>query len=375
MAKIPEGIQLTPFDPEFERDPYGVYAQLREAAPVHWDGMSMAYTASGYAEVAALLKDKRLTVDPRKLDIARDPRADNAVTNRAPNMMNLDGSEHARLRTLVNRAFTPSSVNAFRPRIEAIAQMLVADLPKAFDAVEAYAKPLPTIVIAEYIGVDATRHAEFKRWTDTLLMQGYPIPSIEQWDAIVAADAALRECMRGVVDDRKKNPKDDFVSRLLDSEASEDEVVEMCSLLVGAGNFTTTDLIGNAMLQITEADRDRLPAFVEDMLRLDPPSQSVRRWALEDIDIAGVTIKAGSGVILFIGAANHDPKAGPHLSFGRGVHHCLGSALAKLEVEVALAALPRFEVKSSKLRKSMLFRGYSKVVVELRRGFQDGSLR
>ena len=363
MAKIPEGIQLTPFDPEFERDPYGVYARLREAAPVHWDGMT--YTASGYAEVAALLKDKRLTVDPRKLDIVADPRANNAVTNRAPNMMNLDGTEHSRLRSLVNRAFTPSSVNAFRPRIEAIAQALIADLPREFDAVEVYAKPLPTIVIAEYIGVDGSRHEEFKRWTDTLLMQSYPIPSAEQWDAIVAADAAMRDCMRGVVEDRKKSPQDDFVSRLIDSAATEDEVVEMCSLLVGAGNFTTTDLIGNALLQFTEQDRDRIPEFVEDVLRLDPPSQSVRRWALEDIDIAGTTIKAGSAVLLFIGAANHDPEAGTHLSFGRGVHHCLGAALAKLEVEVALAALPRLQVKSCRLRKSLLFRGYSKVLVEL----------
>ncbi len=361
MTKIPEGIQLTPFDPEFERDPYGVYARLREAAPVHWDGM--AYTASGYAEVSTLLKDKRLTVDPRKLDIARDPRADNAVTNRAPDMMGLDGSEHTRLRTLVNRAFTPSSVNAFRPRIKAIAQTLVADLPQTFDAVERFAKPLPTIVIAEYIGIDATRHEEFKRWTDTLLMQGFPIPSPEQWDAIVAADAAMRECMQNVVKDRKKHPQEDFVTRLIDSEASEAEVVEMCSLLVGAGNFTTTDLIGNALLQFTEADRNRLPEFVDDVLRLDPPSQSVRRWVLEDIDIAGITIKAGSAVLLFIGAANHDPQAGSHLSFGRGVHHCLGAALAKLEVEVALAAFPPFEVKSSRLRKSLLFRGYSKVMV------------
>ncbi|MFK7912807.1 MAG: cytochrome P450 [Pseudomonadales bacterium] len=362
MASIPEGIQLTPFDPEFERDPYGVYARLREAAPVHWDGM--AYSVSGYAEVATLLKDQRLTVDPRKLDIARDPRADNAVTNRAPDMMNLDAPEHTRLRQLVSRAFTPTSVNAFRPRIEAIAQSLVAQLPQSFDAVTLFAKPLPTIVIAEYIGMDASRHEAFKSWTDTLLMQGYPIPSPQQWDAIVAADAAMRGCMTEVVEARKRSPREDFVSRLLESDASDVEVVEMCSLLVGAGNFTTTDLIGNALLQFTDADRERLPKFVDDVLRLDPPAQSVRRWALEDIDIAGTTIKAGSMVLLFIGAANHDPAGSSHLAFGRGIHHCLGAGLARLEVEVALAEFPAFTVRSAKLRKSMLFRGYSSIVVD-----------
>lgn len=364
MTSIPEGIQLTPFDPEFERDPYGVYARLREAEPVHWDGM--AYAVSGYNEVAALLKDKRLTVDPRPLDIATDPRADNSVTRRDPNMMGLDGPEHARLRSLVNRAFTPSSVNSFRPRVEAIAESLLRDLPREFNAVEVYAKPLPTIVIAEYIGVDASRHQEFKRWTDTLLMQGYPIPSPQQWDEIVAADVAMRDCVGAVVQDRIKQPRDDFVTRLLESDATQDEVVEMCVLLVGAGNFTTTDLIGNALLQFTDADRERIPEFVDDALRLDPPSQSVRRWTLEDVEISGTTIKAGSMVLLFIGAANHDPNAGSHLSFGRGIHHCLGAALAKLEVEVALAAFPKFEVKSSRLRKSMLFRGYSEVIVGLR---------
>ncbi len=150
MSNIPEGIQLTPFDPEFERAPYGVYARLREAAPVHHDGTS--YTVSGYAEVEALLKDKRLSVDPRKVGLSRDPRTDNPVTQRAPDMMNLDDPDHARLRGLVNRAFTPSSVSSFRPKIEAIAEALAQELSGEFDAIACFASPLPTIVIAEFMG-------------------------------------------------------------------------------------------------------------------------------------------------------------------------------------------------------------------------------
>ena len=364
MTEVPEGIQLTPFDPEFEHDPYSVYARLREAEPVHRDGTS--YTVSGYAEVEALLKDKRLSVDAREVGLDRDPRAENPVTRRAPDMMNLDDPEHTRLRGLVNRAFTPSSVAAFRPRVEAIAQSLVAELPGEFDAIARYAKPLPTIVIAEYIGVDANRHADFKRWTDTLLMQGYPMPTAAQWDQIVDADRSMRDYLGEVVADRQGAPRDDLVSRLIDTAASADEVVNMCNLLVGAGNFTTTDLIGNALLRFTEDDRSRIPDFVDDTLRFDPPSQSVRRWALEDIEIGAKTIEAGSQVLLLIGAANHDPKAGPHLAFGRGVHHCLGAALARLEAEIALHTLPPFEVRSFKRRKSMIFRGCSEVHVALR---------
>ena len=364
MSDIPQGIELTPFDPEFERDPYGVYARLRKAAPVHFDGS--AYTVSGYVEAAALLKDKRLSVDPRKVGQSRDPRADNPVTRRAPDLMNLDDPEHARLRSLVNRAFTPSSVRSFRPKVEAIAESLLNQLPREFDAIASYASPLSTKAIAAYMGMDTEHHADFKRWTDTLLKQGYPMPTPDQWQEIVTADEAMRGCMREIVAERRKTPQDDLVSRLVAADATEDEVVDMCSLLVGAGNFTTTDLIGNALLRFSEGDRSRIPEFIEDTLRLDPPSQSVRHWAIADIEIDSTTIEAGNPVLILIGAANHDPDAGPHLSFGRGVHHCLGAALARLEAEVALSALPPYEVHSFKRRKSLLFRGCSEVQLSLR---------
>ena len=361
MSEIPEGIQLTPFDPEFAHDPYGVYARLRKAAPVHFDGVS--YVVSGYAEVAALLKDKRLTVDPRKVGQTLDPRADNSVTRRTPDMMNLDDPEHGRLRALVNRAFTPGSVESLRPRLEEIANGLVSSFPREFDAIALYAGPLPTIAISEYIGIDPGRHADFKRWTNTLLMQGYPMPTESQWSDIVEADTAMRDYMRAVIQQRTRQPRDDMVSRLLEASASEDEAVDMCALLVGAGNFTTTDLIGGALLRFSETDRDRIPDFVEETLRLDPPSQSVRRWVLQDLEINGVLLRAGSPVSLLIGAANHDPAAGPHLAFGRGVHHCLGAALARLEAEVALQAMPPFRVLGHKRRKSLLFRGCSEIRV------------
>lgn len=129
-------------------------------------------------------------------------------------MMNLDDPEHTRLCRLVNRAFTPGSIAAFRSRIEDIAKALVAELSDEFDAIACYAKPLPTIVIAAYIGVDENRHGDFKRWTDTLLMQGYPMPSANQWDAIVEAAKSMRDYMREVVAERQRTPREDLVTRL-----------------------------------------------------------------------------------------------------------------------------------------------------------------
>ena len=364
MTRIPQGIELTPFDAEFARDPYAVYARLREAAPVHYDGTS--YTVSGYREVAELLRDHRLSVDPRRVGQRRDPRADNPVTLRPPDMMNLDDPDHARLRREVSRAFTQVSVADFEPRIRRIAAQLLQDLPRQFDAIACYAGPLSTRVIAEYIGIDADLHVAFKAWTDTLLMQGYPMPTEAQWQAIVAADASMRACIGEIVDARAHAPGDDLVSRLIQTELDRDEVVDLCNLLVGAGSFTTTDLIGNALLRHSESDGDSVAGIVNDTLRLDPPSQSVRRWALEDIEVGGVTINTGSAVQLFIGAANHDPQAGPHLAFGRGVHHCLGAMLARLVAQVALNILPPFDILACKRRKSLLFRGCSELLIALR---------
>ncbi len=163
-----------------------MYARLREQAPVHFDGAS--YTVSSYEQVAALLKDERLCVDYRKVGARRDPRADNPVTRRPPDMMNLDNPEHARLRSLINSAFTPSSVRAFRPRIEETAMDLASSLSSSCDVISEYAAPLTTIVIAEYIGADADRHRDFKAWTNALLMQGYPMPTPELREGIVAAE-------------------------------------------------------------------------------------------------------------------------------------------------------------------------------------------
>jgi cytochrome P450 len=401
MTLIPDGIELTPFSDSYYADPYEVYARLRSREPVHRDNLSMyekSWTITNLDSIKLLLTDSRLSVDSTKVGIVRDPRANNPVTTAPPNMMGLDGPDHRRLRNLVQKAFTPAKVEGFRSKVERIVDSRIEQLKdiELVDLVPAYAKPIPTIAIAEFLGVDPNDHVKFKNWTDSLLKQGYPLPTETQWDEIVAADKALHDYMRVVVQKRRRKPEDDLISAMIRVQSEneglqEDEVVEMCSLLIGAGNFTTTDLISNSILAFLQypgqirllLDNElTIEIFIEECLRFDSPSMIVRRFALEDIVLNGETILKGSVVNLVLGAANHDPShfsrpdefsaevdRNRHFSFGRGVHHCLGASLARLEAQVAVKKLidsfPQMRLLDHSRTKNLWFRGCRSLRVEL----------
>ncbi|HEV8574806.1 MAG TPA: cytochrome P450 [Dehalococcoidia bacterium] len=398
---VPSGVQLTALDPTFQADPYPVLAKLRELDPVHHDTTLQRYVLTRHDDVEELLFDRSLSVDPRNAA----PGTFEAMfgfgdPDRQPSMLFSDPPYHTRLRALVSKAFTAKAVEQIRPRIQEVVEELLdaMEAEREVDLIETFAGPLPTIVIAEMLGVDPADRADFKRWSDIGVMNFNPLLTPEERVLVNEAGEAMDAYLRRAVEERRERPRDDLITRLVHAEEggdqlTDDEIVTMCSLLLAAGNLTTTDLIGNGMLALLRNpgelrklrdDPSLIKNAVEEMLRYDSPVIMSGRTPLQDAVIAGREIGAGQSVTPILGAANHDPTVYPepdqfditrentsHHSFGGGVHYCLGAPLARAEAQIAVGALvspfPNMRLSESPLewRRVPGFRGLKRLPVIL----------
>ena len=359
-----------PFAPEFRDDPYPVYQQLFDGARVHWSAEQEALFFTRYEDCLAILRHPAGSTDSDNALYrgARAAVADSplAAIDASP-MLFADPPDHTRLRKLVSKAFTPRAVEAMAPRIEAVVHQLLADCSGQMDVIADLAFPLPVIVIAEMLGVPLEDQDQLKPWSADLARTIDPVLTPE-----VVAQAGMSGLMfinylNGLIEERRARPADDMLSALIAVEEEgerlrHDELLIMIMLLFIAGHETTQNLIGNGLLALfrhpdqlaaLRADPPLIKNAVEEMLRYDPPVQLTGRHFTEDAEIGGVTVPRGYTALTLLAAANRDPSvfespsefdvartnANRALSFGHGIHHCLGAALARLEAQAAIGAL------------------------------------
>ena len=399
--RLRSGVAWWPLAQDFIADPYPAYRRLRELDPVHYSILTRQVVVSRFADVDRILRDHRNFSN--NLKRARHSRGIVAARRKLkPSMLALDPPDHTRLRRLVNRAFTPRSVAKLEDFIRATAHGLVDKVEGAdeFDLMKAFAAPLPTIVIARMIGVPERDLDRFKVWSSRLARALEPILSAEEQELVYRSDQQLAEYLTAIIEQRRRERRDDLVSRLVEVEEqgdrlTRDETIVMLRLLLIAGNETTTNLIGNGVrallrhpeqVALLREQPELVPSAVEELLRYDSPVQLDMRIARRDLDIGDSAVPSGTMVGLLIGSANHDRERFRRpdelditrsdqgsISFGRGIHHCLGAPLARLEGRIALEVLlERFDrigfgTRPPTYRQSIVLRGLEHFEVRVRR--------
>jgi len=388
--------------PATKADPYPLYARLRQRGPVR--SPLGLFAAADHATVASILRDRRFSSSPVHQPGYKPPSyppGDPRAELPAADLLTMDPPDHTRLRRLVSGGFTPRAVAGLEPWIREVTVRLLdaADGGAGFDLIDALAFPLPIAVICHLLGVPAEDQARFRAWGHGVAATLDPQTAATAQAQTRAAELALTGYLQDLVRERRAHPDDSILSALIAAEEQGDrlssgEVVSTALLLLIAGFETTVNLIGNgttALLGDPDSwDRLRrdpalVPAAIEEMLRYDSPVQLTARTATEDVEAGGSVIAAGRAVIVCIGGANRDPAVfeqpdefridrpdpGRHLSFSLGMHHCLGSSLARLEGRIAIEELtrryPALELAAPPTRRSLLvLRGFESVPVRAR---------
>jgi cytochrome P450 PksS len=410
MASAALKSQLNPVSPDNLLDPVPLYRELREHDPVHWSDTVQAWLITRHADVMNCFRDPRLSADRSKIAEHQlrlvgisEERIQEYMAHVRQQMVLRDGPEHLRLRRQTNPAFTPQMVDAWCPTIRRTMNTLMDRVRHLghMDLVSEISYPLPQLVVAELLGIPGKDRENFRRWTEPSAQLSSPVAGIDLVSLARRAVQGTLEVTRyltAIVEERRREPADDLISQLLrvqeSGAMSEGELVATLNLILTAGHLTTTDQLSNGIhelllhpdqFQKLREDLGLLRSAVEEMVRFCPPMPFMHRIATENFQLHGRTIRKGDLVFLGLASANRDPAIYPepdrfditrsttqkNMTFGFGPHHCVGSGLARRELEIAfevlVTSLPGLHLEPGRLPQlkctSLAFRGFESLHV------------
>ena len=414
------------FDPlsaETIQNPYPAYSALRDLEPIHYSSLLRGWIVSRYSDVDAILRDHgRFTNSFHECDLSALQRVSLPAEENL-SFLNLDPPEHTRLRTLARSAFRRHSIEALESRIRQVTISLIDEVsdPEDFDFMISIAHPLPALAIAEFLGIDDECRPRLLRWlklsleverrlrSDAILrLEWYRDASgslgngnqmLDLFLMLASRKNSLEPILKQVIKSRRTEPKDDAISAMVHAEENGDclsdhEVLNMVEQILGAGTGTTSNLLGNGLLALLRnpdqlealrQDMSHVPRAVEELLRFDSPMQIDLRAVAHDCEANGISMKRGDVLYLLIGSANRDPSTygnsaeldvtrrdTTHLSFGKGIHLCIGLSLARNAVRIALETLlDRFESiklleREPRFHSNLLHRGLDSLRIAAR---------
>ncbi|MCS4304856.1 cytochrome P450 [Chryseobacterium sp. BIGb0232] len=392
-------------NPEFIQNPFPVYAYMRETSPikkVSFGNGQAFWMVTKYEDAIQIFRNPIFVKDIRK--VTPQEGKESAMNNSmlfSHHLLNMDPPEHTKMKRLIQKAFTPKLVEKMRPQIQKMANDLIdvkVATADSMDIISEYALPLPISIISELLGIPSKDKELFRRWSNIILNIDSNVSAEERMTLIPSAIQGFTEYLHQILDERRKQPKEDLITALLqaqeeDENLNEQELLSTIFLLFAAGYETSVNLIGNGILLLIEnpSQLDKLRqnptlihSAIEEMLRKDPPVLlASERYPIEDTEINGTLIPKGELVLICIGSANHDEckfvepdkfdierKDNKHLSFGSGIHFCTGASLGKVEAEIAICTLlerfPHFSLAENtvlKFKMNSIMRGLDKLPI------------
>lgn len=369
------GVLYDPSDGDTRRNPYPLFARLRDEDPVHWSPQLSGWVITRYDLATQVLMesdvysaDRIAPFHRRMVEPARSIAADIIRWLRLW-LVFRDRPDHSRIRRHLVKALNLPAIEKLRPGVSSIVSLLLDRIGPgtAFDFVSEFATPMPGMVIMDLVGAPRERFVDVKQWSDDMMLFiGSSRQTNDKYERARRGALSMAQLFRDLIAERREDPRDDLVTRLLASridgaELGEEELIGTLMAVLNGGHETTVHLLTNSLMALTlhpEVGRDlrrdpaKIPDAVEELLRYDGPVLSTGRLVMQDADLAGKRLAAGDRVFVMLVAANRDPAVfaepdridvartpNPHIAFGKGPHFCAGAPLSRLEAQIALSAI------------------------------------